>query len=184
MVNLNFGNTLTTAIFFNIVPMIIPIKDMNYIHLWIKILFSQEIPNAPLAGRLHHFSTRSKYILNNERLQILILNLPVKPQNPKVTYHSLDQQHLVNQEIQETLKKGAIRKMSDTAGFLSNLFLVGIKNGRNHPANLKILNYFIPCQHFKMEGFHSPRFLFEENHLLCKIDLKDNSVQIYEISIL
>lgn len=55
MVNLNFGNTLTTAIFFNIVPMIIPIKDMNYIHLWIKILFSQEIPNAPLAGRLHHF---------------------------------------------------------------------------------------------------------------------------------
>lgn len=116
--------------------------------------------------------------------RILILNLPVKPRNPKVTYHSLDQQHLVNQEIQETLKKGAIRKMSDTAGFLSNLFLVGIKNGRNHPANLKILNYFIPCQHFKMEGFHSPRFLFEENHLLCKIDLKDNSVQIYEISIL
>lgn len=55
MVNLNFGNTLTTAIFFNIVPMIILIKDMNYIHLWIKILFSQEIPNVPLAGRLHHF---------------------------------------------------------------------------------------------------------------------------------
>ena len=37
--------------------------------------------------------------------------------------------------------------------FLSNIFLVGERDGGNRPVvNLRYLNQFIPYQHFKMEG--------------------------------
>ena len=53
---------------------------------------------------------------------------------------------LINSEIQEMLRKGAIQKVEAEAGqFLSNLFLVGKKGGGHRPVlNLKYLNSFIP----------------------------------------
>ena len=47
--------------------------------------------------------------------------------------------------------------------FLSNLFLVGKKDGGNRPAiNLKSLNAFIPYLHFKMEGLHLLKDMLKE----------------------
>ena len=73
------------------------------------------------------------------------------------------------------LKKGAIRKTSVKKGqFLSNLFLVGKKDGGNRPViNLNYLNAFIPYLHFKMEGLHLLKNMLKEKDYMCKIDLKD-----------
>ena len=61
----------------------------------------------------------------------------------------------VEQEVLEMLKKGAIQKVVPTPRqFLSNLFLVGKRDGRNCPViNSKNPIKFIPCNHFKMEVF-------------------------------
>ena len=87
---------------------------------------------------------------------------------------SEQQSLLVDQEISK-LEKGAIQK-AETAQeeLLSNIFLVGKKNGENRPViNLKKLNAFIPNEYFKMEGLHCLKFLLEQTDFLCKIDLKD-----------
>ena len=62
---------------------------------------------------------------------------------------------LVDLELKEILRKGAIKRAQPVQGeFLSNLFLVRKKNGGYRPViNLKMLNQFIPFLHFKMESF-------------------------------
>ena len=39
--------------------------------------------------------------------------------------------------------------------------------------NLKNLSKFIPYKHFKMKGLHCMKFFLEQDHLLCKIDLRE-----------
>ena len=78
-------------------------------------------------------------------------------------------------EVAELLKKGAITSCTHQTGeFISNLFLVGKKDGGHRPViNLKHLNQFVPYQHFKMEGLHYLKFLLQEEDYMCKLDLKD-----------
>ena len=73
------------------------------------------------------------------------------------------------------LKLGTIQKTSvKKCKFLSNLFLVGKKDGGNTPViNLKNLNAFILYLHFRMEGLHLLKDMLKEKDYMCKIDLKD-----------
>ena len=58
--------------------------------------------------------------------------------------------------------------------FLSLLFLVKKKEGRNRPViNLKDLNSNIPYQHFKMEGLFLLKEMLLTGDKMCKTDLKD-----------
>ena len=87
-----------------------------------------------------------------------------------------EQRHLVDVEVDEMLRKGAIMKCSQDLGkgFISNLFLVGKKGGGYRPViNLKHLNFFIHYQHFKMEGLHHLKFMLRKGDYMCKLDLKD-----------
>ena len=85
----------------------------------------------------------------------------------------------MNEEIQEILKSGTVRKVRHTTHqFLSNLFLVRKKDG-NHPVkNLRDINSFVPKEHFKMESLHCLKFLLQENNFLCNIDLKGTHFSI------
>ena len=66
---------------------------------------------------------------------------------------------------------------SQCSKFLSNLFLVKTKDGGQMSViNLKYLEEFIPCNHFKMEGLQNLRYLLQEGDYLCKLDLKDTSL--------
>ena len=57
---------------------------------------------------------------------------------------------------------------------LSNLFLVEKKYEGNCPIiNLKNFTKFIPYDHFKMEGLHCLKYILEQDHLVCRIDLKE-----------
>ena len=81
----------------------------------------------------------------------------------------------INSEIKGLLWKGAIQQVkSDPGEFLSNLFLES-KNYGGHRSviNLKLLNSFIPYQHFKMEGIHLIKEILQEHDFLIKIDLKN-----------
>ena len=82
---------------------------------------------------------------------------------------------LIDLEVKEMLAKGAILQVSHQEGeFLSQILLVGKKDGTNRSViSLKNFNEFLPYQHFKMEGFHCLKSLFQNGDYMCKIDLKD-----------
>jgi hypothetical protein len=86
-----------------------------------------------------------------------------------------DQKVLVEKEITEMLRKGAIRMCQNQPGqFLSAVFLVGKKDGGHRPVlNLRSLNKHIPYQHFKIEGLHYLKYMLQEGDFMCKLDMKD-----------
>ena len=73
---------------------------------------------------------------------------------------------LVDLELKEMLRKGAIRRtQSVQEEFLSNLFLVGKKHlGYRSVINLKIFNQFIPFLHFKVEGLSQLKHLTQKGN--------------------
>ena len=92
--------------------------------------------------------------------EVLFILPPRQSRLPHLCELTKQASDLVDQEVQDMLRKGAIR-VSDPKEdqFLSSLFLVEKKDGGNRPVvNLKELNRNIPYQHFKMEGL----FLLKE----------------------
>ena len=82
---------------------------------------------------------------------------------------------LVDKEIIEMLKKGAIEEVSPIPDqYLSTIFLVSKKDSGHRPVlNLKNLNKHIPYVHFKMEGLFLVKELLQPGDYMCKLDLKD-----------
>ena len=82
---------------------------------------------------------------------------------------------LVDLKLKEMLRKVVIKRPQPVQGkFLSNVFLVGNKDGGDRPViNLKMLNQFVPFLHFKMEGLSQLKHLIQEKDWMCKLDLKD-----------
>ena len=89
--------------------------------------------------------------------RIPFIKIPFQQEIPNFTKMNKKQIALVDLELEEMLRKGAItRTQPAQREFLSNLFLVGEKEGGYRPViNLKMLNQFIPFLHFKMEGLFS-----------------------------
>ena len=73
------------------------------------------------------------------------------------------------------LRNGAIKRTQPVQEkFLSNVFLVGNKYGGYRPVIiLKMLNQFVPCLRFTMEGLSLIKPLILEEDWMCKLDLKD-----------
>ena len=80
------------------------------------------------------------------------------------------------------LRKGVITQVNTGKGkFLSNSFLAKKKEGgmggegeeQSPIINLKHLNAFLTCNHFKMEGLQNLIYFLQEGNYLCKLDLKD-----------
>ena len=94
---------------------------------------------------------------------------------PKLYQLTKGASDLVDQEVQDMLRKGSI-VVSDPKEdqFLSSLFLVKKKDGGNcSVVNLKDLNRNIPYQHFKMKGLFLLKEMLLPRNKICKIDLKD-----------
>ena len=125
--------------------------------------------------RMGVINSGPKYSECSKRLQSSLLTTHHQPVLPHITKMNAVQNDLVNKEIENMLKKGAIQIVPHIPGeFLSNLFLVGKKDEGHRPIiNLKHLNSFIPYQHFKMEGLHMLKDLLQEGDYMCKLDLKD-----------
>ena len=88
---------------------------------------------------------------------------------------NLDQRHQAQVEIDNMLEKGVICQNSHLKEeFLSNVFLVGKKGGRNRPViTLKHLNQFITYQHFNIERLFCLRKMLQKADSMSKLDMKD-----------
>ena len=82
------------------------------------------------------------------------INLRKESKPPKVITMSKEETKLVDQEIQEMLRKSVISLTKESEDqLLSTLFLVRTKDGGDRPLiHLKKLNKSIPYFHFKMDG--------------------------------
>ena len=152
----------------------------------IKRLFSKEIItnalNIPPAGRISHFLVNwQKLTLNQDILSVVkgykipFIKIPFQRKIPNFTKMNKKQIALVDLELKEMLKKGAIMRTQPAQGeFLSILFLMGKKDGGYRPViNLKMLNQLILFLHFKMEGLSQLKHIIQEGDWMCKLDLKD-----------
>ena len=119
-------------------PEILPLHQLRDIHPLVRNLFPNiKVGNFPLARRLQYFVNHSKKLTSNleilEWVSGLKMNFILEPFQEKVPHHakmSPQESWLVTKEVESMLKKGAIRKTSVKKGqFLSNLFLVGKKDG-------------------------------------------------------
>ena len=115
--------------FFNKVPDLM-IRTQK-VHPMIKNLFYLNIPDIPLAGRLKYFQKNWKVLTQDPKILSIVegydipfVEKPYQCQIPAKAKFDKTQTQLVNQEIQDMLKKGAIEKVSPVPDqFLSNIFL-------------------------------------------------------------
>ena len=157
--------------------------DHSKINPGIKNLFKDfQQPSVPLAGRLRYFTQNWRKLTNDsnilsivEGLKLEFLEEPKQNSPPFVAKMTSEKKQLMEQEIQDMLRKGAITPVKPRRDqFLSSVFLREKKDGSQRPIiNLKCLNQFIPYIHFKMESISNLRDLLEPNDLMIKIDLKD-----------
>ena len=107
--------------------------------------------------------------------RITFIKIHFQQKIPNFTRMNKKQIALVNLELKEMLRKGAIKRTQPAQGeFLSNLFLVGKKDKGFRPViNLKMMNQFIPFLHFKMQDLSQLKHIIQEGDWMCKLDLKD-----------
>ena len=133
---------------------IIPIEDLRNVHPWVKSLFSaRKVANLPLAGRLKHFLEAWEILTKDSEIleivkgsKIPFLKNPTQERVSQTPHMGQEQADLIQVEIENMFKNGAIQQTEHQAGkFLSNIFLVGKRDGGNQPVvNLRYLNQFIP----------------------------------------
>ena len=154
-------------------PVLIPDSDLQNVHPLIKNLLQRiKIPQVPLAGRLKYFLkswgklTRDSSILGiTQGFQIPFKRKPShKSKSLCEIGISKDQKILVNQEILDMLKKGAISKCQPHSNqFVNTLLLIGKRDrGNQSEINFKKLNKLIPYQHLKMEDLHYLRYMLQQ----------------------
>ena len=129
----NIHSSSRTVFNMNSVPQISLKWELENVHPLIKRLFSSnKVPNVLIAGRLKHFSKGlekinqgSEYPEFSRWLCKPFQRKPFQSEIPFQLITSREQQKLMDKEVQETLKKTAIRQANTVKGeFLSNLFLV------------------------------------------------------------
>ena len=143
---------------------------------------SVKLEQMPKAGRVKHFAKNWQRLKNEPMIldivrgyEIPFILPPRQSRLPNVCQLTTEAPDLLDQEVQDMLRKGAI-VVSDPKEdqFLSSLFLVKKKDGGNRPVvNLKDLNRNIPYRHFKMEGLFLLKEMLLPGDKMCKIDLKD-----------
>ena len=158
------------------------LQNLKHVHPIIKCMFSENVIETPLAGRIKQFLQNWQLITNDPVILNIVKGWEI-PLNEQPIRSKLHQQIHINKleekttdlEIESMLKKGAIRlAIPKKDQILSNIFLTPKKGGEFLPViNLKELNKFIPYQHFKMEGLKDVRNLLQRGDLMCKLDLKD-----------
>jgi len=138
----------------------------------------------PVAGKFSRAVDKWYHITNNEWIlevvrkgfKIDFLSLPIQKKAPNEFVMTEEQELVLDTEVQELIKKGAIRvwsgKMEEL--FLANLFTVPKKGGTWRPVlNLTNLNEFVRKESFKMEGLKDVRNILKKGDWMVKLDFKD-----------
>lgn len=103
---------------------------------------------------------------------------------PREISFSLQQQHIIQNEIDNLLNKGVIKATTHCEGeFISTIFIRPKKDGTYRLIlNLKNRNDHVEYHHFKMDTLQSAIWLMKQNCYMASVDLQDayNSVHINE----
>ena len=152
------------------------------IHPLVANLFSVKIKQLRKASRVKYFVKNWQRLTNNHMIldivrgsEIPFILPPRQSRLPNLCHLTKEASDLVDQEVQDMLRKGAIVfSYPKKDQFLISLFFVKKKDGGNHPVvNLKDQNRNIPYQQFKMEGMFLLKEMLLQGDKMCKIDLKD-----------
>jgi len=134
------------------------------------------------AGILKEFINIWSTITNDRQLldsikgyRLPFLTLPVQksvPVSPKFNYI---EENAIDKSLDKLLRIGAIQLARHEKGeFISNIFVVSKPNGDYRLIiNLKQLNAFLDCPHFKMEDYRTVCNLLKQDDFLATLDLKD-----------
>ena len=101
----------------NSVPEISLKWELENAHPLIKRLFStNKVPKVPIAGRLKHFSKTWKKLTRDQSILDLVNGyvIPFQSKTPFQLATSREQQKLMDKEVKEMLKKGAIRQRASS----------------------------------------------------------------------
>lgn len=133
-------------------------------------------------GRLKNFVHEWKKITNDQWVlktiqgyEISFNELPYQKNRPSQIAFDTYETSLVDEEVTELWKKGAIREIDlCDSHFLSNIFVVPKKNGKLRPViNLRSLNEFVTYEKFKQENLGQILNLIQKGDHFCSVDLKD-----------
>ena len=133
MVNTSFTSKKEVSVTSNPeLVLLIKISTLEHVDLLIRKLFTKNIPNVPLAGRLPYFIRAWEKISQDQeilpivkRYEIPFESLLFQEKTLNFTKIPKEQFSLVEQEVLEISEKGTIQKVVPAQGqFLSNLFLV------------------------------------------------------------
>lgn len=138
---------------------------------------------APVGGRLRLFRKNwEKLTQDSWILQVVSSYLPDFLTEPTLQHAPKNYQRMgleettaVREEVQNLLRKEAIRKVSPPSqGYYRNIFLVPKKDGGWRPViNLRSLNTHLRIPHFKMEGIQSLKDILRQGDFMAKLDLQD-----------
>lgn len=120
--------------------------------------------------------TEDEWILNAIKgYKIEFFKTPFQISSPKVIDFGQYRNDIVDQEVSELLKLGAISECEHEEGeFISNIFLVTKKGGKFRPVvNLKKLNESIAYIHFKMENIETVLKSIKRNSYFMSFDLQN-----------
>ena len=102
-------------------------------------------------------------------------SIPFQSQFPKEIQFQEEERKIVDIEIAELVRKGAIVESSSERGqYISNIFVVPKPNGKFRPIiNLKQFNKFVHYEHFKQEHFRIVLQLVQKGDFFTSVDLQD-----------
>ena len=135
--------------------------NLDQVHPLVRNLFPPKIGKFPLGARVKHFARNWTKVSKDPNIRKLVqgwkislLKKPCQKREPKPLPFSREEQVLIDQEVNEMLRKGVIKPLLPCKNqFVSNLFLTTKKEGTYRPViNLKKLNSSIEYAKFKMEG--------------------------------
>ncbi|KAG1540261.1 hypothetical protein G6F49_012172 [Rhizopus delemar] len=141
----------------------------------------------PVGGRLQLFSLHWDRLFHNNWVNTVVqhgFKIPfhtLPPLSTDFTPHqhqlSKDQQLQLDQAIQDLLTKQAIEPVPQhqlSPGFISPMFTIPKKTGGCRPVfNLRALNQYIDCPHFKMETIQQVSLMAQPGDYMTSIDLSD-----------
>ena len=152
------------------------------IHPLVVNSFPVKIKQLPKAGRVKHFVKNWKSLTKDPTILSIVRGYEIpfnsssrQSRLPNLCQFTKKASDLVDQEVQDMLKEGAIVVLDPKEDqFLRSLFLVKKKDwGNRSVVSLKDLNSNIPYQHLKMEGLLLLKEMLLLGGKICKIYLKD-----------
>ena len=100
---------------------------------------------------------------------------PQQESVPREICFSLQEQHIIQNEIDKLLEKGVIKETTHCEGeYISTIFIHPKKDGTYRLIlNLKNLNEHVEYHHFKMDTLQSAIRLMTQNCYIASVDLRD-----------